>query len=71
MMVNLSIINILPNRAADIYVKLKNITSKLHNMSGRIAFVKKALFVEVIPKFAIDTGQFVNETDRLKQHHVS
>ena len=70
MMANLSIINILPNSAADIYIKLKSITSKLHNMSGRIAFVKKALFVDVIPKFAIDTGQFINEKDRLKQRHV-
>ena len=29
-MENLSIINILPNRVADIYTNLKSITSKLH-----------------------------------------
>ena len=50
MMANLSIINILPNHVANIYIKLKSITSKLHNPSASIAFIKKALFVEVIPK---------------------
>ena len=52
-MTNLSIINILPNRVADIYIKLKSITSKLHIMSANIAFIKKALFVDVIPKFGV------------------
>ena len=63
MMANLSIINILPNRVADIYIKLKSITSKLNNTSVSIAFIKKALFADVIPKFAIVKGQFVNERD--------
>ena len=53
MMANLSIINILPNRVADIYIKLKRITSKLHNTSASVAFIKKTLIVDVIPKFAI------------------
>ena len=48
---NLSIINILPNRVTDIYIKLKSITSKLYNTSASIAFIKKALFVDVIPKY--------------------
>ena len=65
MMANLSIINILPNRVADIYIKSKSITSKLHNTSASIAFIKKALFVDVIPKFAMVKGQFINETDSL------
>ena len=65
MMANLSIINILPNRVADIYIKLKSITSKLNNTSVSIAFIKKALFADVIPKFAIVKGQFINETDRV------
>ena len=64
-MANLSIINILPNRVADIYIKSKSITSKLHNTSASIAFIKKALFVDVIPKFAMVKGQFINETDSL------
>ena len=63
MMANLSIINILPNRVADIYIKLKSITSKLNNTSVSIAFTKKALFADVIPKFAIVKEQFINETD--------
>ena len=37
----------------------------LHNTSGSIAFIKKALFVDVIPKFAMVKGQFINETDSL------
>ena len=56
-MANLSIVNILPNRVADIYIKLKSITSKLHNTSVSIAFIKKALFVDVTQKFAIVKGQ--------------
>ena len=56
---NLSIINILPDHAADIYIKLKSITSKLHNTSASTAFIKKA-FVNGIPKFAIVKGQFIN-----------
>ena len=34
-------------------------------MSASIALIKKALFVDVIPKFAIVIGQFINETDSL------
>ena len=34
-MVNLSIINILPNRVADIYTNLKIITSKLYMNDGK------------------------------------
>ena len=64
-MVNFSIINILPDRVADIYVKLESITRKLHNTSTSIAFIEKTLFVNVIPKLAIVKGQFINETDSL------
>ena len=64
-MANLSIINILPNHVADIYIKLKCITSKLHYASESITFIKNELFVDVIPKFAIVKGQFINETDSL------
>ena len=35
-------------------------------MSASIAFIKKALFVDVIPKFATVKGPFINnETDSL------
>ena len=43
MMGNLSIINIVQNLIVNIYVKLKNITSQLHNTSVSIAFIEKAL----------------------------
>ena len=49
---NLSIIDIPLNSVANIYIKMKT-SSKLHNTSASIAFIKKALFVDVIPKFAI------------------
>ena len=65
MMANLSIIYVLPNCVADICIEMKRITSKLYNMSASIALIKKALFVDVIPKFAIVIGQFINETDSL------
>ena len=53
MMANLLIISILRNLVADIYIKLKSVTSKSHNTSASIALIKKALFVGVMPKFAI------------------
>ena len=52
-------------RVADIYIKLKSITSKLHNTPTSIAFIKKALFIDVIPKFATVNGQCINEKDSL------
>ena len=45
--------------------KLKSITSKLRNTSASIAFIKKALFADVIPKFAVVKGQFIKEMDSL------
>ena len=51
MMANLSVNNILQNCVAIIYIKLTSITSKLHNMSASIAFIKKAIFVDVIRNF--------------------
>ena len=65
MMANLSTINILAKHVADIYIKMKIITSKLYNTSTSIAFVTKALFVDVILKFAIVKGKFINEMDTL------
>ena len=53
MIATLSILNILLNRVAEIYIKLKSIPSKLHNTLVIIEFIKKALFVDAIPKFAI------------------
>ena len=71
MMANLSIINILSNCVADINIKVRSITSKLHNTSTSVAFIKKALFLvlDVISNFAMVKGQFVNETDSLTASH--
>ena len=69
MMANLSITNIQANRAADIYIELKSITSKLHNTSASIAFIRKTFFVDFIPKLAMVKGQLINETDSLTASH--
>lgn len=37
--------------------------SKLHNTSASIAFIKKALFVDMISKFAVVKGWFIHEMD--------
>ena len=67
MIVNLSIINILPARVANIYIKLKHITSKLRNPSALIKVIKKALFADEneIPNLQYFKGQFISETDSL------
>ena len=67
MTANLLVINILPNLVADIYIKLKSITSKLPNTLPSITFNKKTLFVDVMPivKRPIVKGQFINEIDNL------
>ena len=64
-MANLSVINNLPNRVGNIYIRLKTITSKFHDTPASIAVIKKALFVDVIPKFSIVKGQFINEANSL------
>ena len=51
-MANLLLINILPKRVAVISIKLQNTIKKLHNTASSIAFIKKALFVNVIAVFA-------------------
>ena len=32
-------------------------------MPGTLAFIKKVLFDDVLPKFAVVKGQFINEAD--------
>ena len=65
-MANLLIINILPNRVADLYKQLKITTSKLHKSSSSIGFIKKALYNDVIPTFAKVKGHFTKDSDRLE-----
>ena len=64
-MANLVLINILPKHVAVISIKLQNTIKKLHNTASSIAFIKKALFVNVIPVFAKVKGQFLNEENRI------
>ena len=40
-----------------------SIRSKLNNTFASIASIKKTQFVDVITKFAVVKGQFINETD--------
>ena len=55
-MVNLFTNKKLPKRIAVIYKDLTNVTSKLHCTVGSIGFIKKALYHEIIPKFALVNG---------------
>ena len=48
MMGNLSIINIKVNCAFGVYIKLRNIKSKLHKKSAIIAFTKMKSFVKTL-----------------------
>ena len=45
------------------------ITSKLHNTSASIAVIKKAFFVDVVPKFVIVKEKFINKTESLAASH--
>ena len=64
-MANLLLINILPKRVAVISIKLQNTIKKLHNTASSIAFIKKALLVNVIPVLAKVKGRFLNEENRI------
>ena len=37
---------------------------KLHKISASIAFIKKLVFKELAPKFAIVSRQFINDQDK-------
>ena len=65
-MVNLLLINIQPKYVAIISIKLQNTIKKLNNTASSMAFIKKALFVNVISVFAKVKGQFLNEENRTK-----
>ena len=41
----------------------------MNNGSVRTAFIKKTLFADVIPKFAIVKGQFISKTDSQTASH--
>ena len=56
----------LPKRIAIIYKGLRDVLSKLHCTAGSIGFIKKALYHEIIPKFARVNGNFINKKDQYK-----
>ena len=57
-MANLLIYNILYGRVATYYKKLKKTISKLHKSSSSVAFIKKALYNNILSTFAKIKGQF-------------
>lgn len=51
---------LLPERIATRFNKLSMLSLKLHKTASSIAFIKQALFFNVVPKFAKLHGQFLN-----------
>ena len=56
----------LPKHVAIMYKHLRSVTSKLHRTSGSISFTKKALYHEIIPKFARVNSNSMNKNDQYK-----
>lgn len=59
-MANLSIINILPNRVADIYINLKSITSKLDMNDGEYINYWFRLVKSIIMLYAGNTSDLMS-----------
>ena len=54
----------LPKRIAVLYNDLYWLSVKLHKSSSSIGFIKKCLYLNVIPKFATLRGQFLSKNER-------
>ena len=54
----------LPKKIAVFYNNLYWLSVKLHESSSSIGFIKKCLYLNVIPKFATLRGQFLNKNER-------
>ena len=54
----------LPKRIAVLYIDLYWLSVKLHKSSSSIGFIKKCLYLNIIPKFATLRGQFLNKNER-------
>ena len=65
-MANLSKPKFFPRRVAVDFNNLIRVTSKVQKRAASIGFVKKALYREVAPKFALVKGQFKTEKDNWK-----
>ena len=50
-MANLLLINVLPKRVVIILIKLQSSIKELHNTASSVTFIKKALFVYIIPVY--------------------
>ena len=65
-MANLSKPKFIPRCVAVDFNNLIRVTSKVQKRAASIGFVKKALYREVTPKFALVKGQFKTEKDKWK-----
>ena len=54
----------LPKRITVLHSDLYWLSVKLHKSSSSIGFIKKCLYLNVIPKFATLRGQFLNKNER-------
>lgn len=54
----------LPKSTSDLYNDLYWTSVKLHKSSSRVGFVKKCLYLNVLPKLAVLREQFSNESKR-------
>ena len=54
----------LPKRIAVLYNDLYWLSVKLHKSSSSIGFIKKCLYLNVIPKFATLRGQILSKNER-------
>ena len=54
----------LPETTAVLYNNLYWLSMKLHKSSSSIGFVKKCLYLNVIPKFATLRGKFLSKNER-------
>ena len=65
-MANLSIPKFFPRRVAVDFNNVIRVTSKVQKRAASIDFVKKVLYQEVTPTFALVKGQFKKERDKWK-----
>ena len=57
---------ILAARITETYKRLYNTTSKLHETTSSIKFIKKALYNKVMPSFGQISSQFINKQNQIQ-----
>ena len=55
----------LPKRIAGVYFKILKGLKNLHQAASSIGFIGKCLFNHITPKFAVVSGQFINQDDKI------